>query len=102
MYKVAAQFTGSSGKDVIFTLDPTTDDENLSVENLNLRYFQASHSILANEPIQSLQLIDLTGKIVFANNVSSNAFTLPAHLKKGIYLYRCFSDEFCTGKIIIY
>ena len=102
MYKVAAQFTGSSGKDVIFTLDPTTDDENLSVENLNLRYFQASHSILSNVPIQTVHLIDLTGKIVFTNNVSSSEFNLPTHLKKGIYLYRCFSGQFCTGKIIIY
>jgi len=60
-------------------------------------------SITSGEELDSFQLLDMTGRLVFESAVNSKRIDLsfPAHLENGVYILRLKSGEYAVVREVV-
>lgn len=78
--------------------EPNADTE---VGNDNFAFINNGAFVISNEGIATLQVVDMTGRILSSETISNN-FTKPVTLSSGVYILRLINgDQVKTQKIVV-
>lgn len=91
--------------DLYFIYNTSTSVKNIDKNSVKVFYYDRTINVDAVSESTTLNVIDLTGKIIFTASVEKgklNSVKLPASVSNGMYLYQVVGSDFQkTGKFII-